>query len=143
MLYEQRLLTKQQTRPEARGLSPHTLGRVLDYIQEHLAQTLTQAEIAAMVYISPYHFARQFRRATGQSLHQYIIIQRLEKAAQMLLAGPYTIAEIALQVGFTDQSHLYRHFKRYFGVTPRTFVARRTNVQLESTNIQELQADIN
>lgn len=136
-------LAQQRITKKNLGLSSHTLEKVLNYIRENLAQPLTQAEIAGMAHLSPYYFSRMFHQAMGQSLHQFIITQRVESAAQMLLTSQLTLAEIALCTGFTDQSHLYRHFKRYFGVTPKTFVEQGTNIQLESTNIQELQADIN
>jgi len=136
-MHEQGCLTQQPTVKGTCSLSPHTLRQVLDYIQENLSRPLTQAEIAAVVHISPYHFARLFRRATGQSPHQYIIAQRVEKAAQLLLTQQFTMTEIALQVGFVDQSHFYRHFKRHWAVTPKQFVEARTNVQGQRTNIQE------
>jgi AraC family transcriptional regulator len=103
------------------GLAPHALRSVIDYIQGHLTQPLTQVEVAAIAHVSSFHFARLFRQATGQSLHQYIITQRVAAAERLLLAGRLTLAEIALEVGFTDQSHLARHFKRQCGVTPKTF----------------------
>jgi AraC-like DNA-binding protein len=99
---------------------------------------LTQAEVSALVHISPFHFVRLFKQATGQSLHQYIITQRVEAAERLLLAGRLTLAEIALQVGFTDQSHLARHFKRHRGVTLKTFTKERMNVQHKRMNIQEI-----
>jgi AraC family transcriptional regulator len=120
------------------GLTPHALRGVLDYIHSHLTHALTQAEVAAIAHISPFHFARLFRQAIGQSLHQYIITQRVEAAERLLLAGRLTLAEIALQVGFTDQSHLARHFKRHCGLTPKRFAEARTNVQHDRTNIQEI-----
>jgi AraC family transcriptional regulator len=120
-----------------RGLAPQTLRSVLDYIEGHLAQPLTQAEVATIAYVSPFHFARLFRQAMGQSLHQYILSQRVATAKRLLLAGRLTLAEIALQVGFTDQSHLTRHFKRHCGTTPKLFAQDRTNVQRPRTMILE------
>lgn len=124
------------------GLAPATLQCVLDYIGDHLAQPLTQAELAAIVHLSPYHFARLFRQAMAQSLHQYIMAQRIETAAHLLVTSQLTITEIALQVGFTDQSHFHRYFKRHFGVTPKMFVEERTNVQWPRTNVQETEHPI-
>lgn len=124
------------------SLAPHILRSVFDYIQSHLAQRLTQAEVAAIAHLSPFHFARLFRQATGQSLHQYIIAQRIATAKRLLLAGRLTLAEIALEVGFTDQSHLTRHIKRHCGLTPKLFVQTHTNVQPDRTIIQEIEAEV-
>lgn len=124
------------------GLAPQALRSVIDYIQNHLTQALTQAEVAAIAHVSPFHFARLFRQATGQSLHQYIITQRIAAAQRLLLAGRLTLAEIALEVGFTNQSHLTRHFKRHYGLPPKLFTEERTNVQYDRTNVQEIEAEV-
>jgi AraC family transcriptional regulator len=73
------------------------------------------------VHLSPYHLARLFKQATGDSPHHYLIQVRLTSARALLSAGSgqRSLAEIAAAVGFSDQSHLTRHFKRQFGVTPK------------------------
>lgn len=119
------------------GLAPASLRRVLDYILAHLAEDLTLEQIAQEAHLSPYHFARRFKQSIGQSVHQYVIEQRLEAAKRLLLTGQLSIGEIALQVGFHDQSHLHRHFKRRYQVTPRTILEQRTNVQHGRTSIQD------
>jgi AraC family transcriptional regulator len=60
-----------------------------------------------------------FKQSTGLTPHQYVIQCRVERAKQLLLQGELTIADIAYRVGFANQSHLNRHFKRLFGVTPK------------------------
>jgi AraC family transcriptional regulator len=110
-----------QLPPLSYDLSGPMLRRVMDYIQANLAQELTLAELANVVYLSPYHLARLFKRATGQSLHQYVIAQRVAAAQRLISAGQLPQAEIARQVGFADQSHMIRHFKRLLGVSPATF----------------------
>jgi AraC family transcriptional regulator len=82
--------------------------------------TLTQ--LAAVVGLNPYHFARQFKAATGLPPHQYVIARRVERAMQLLQAGTgLSLAEVALHAGFSDQSQLSHHFKRLVGVTPGRF----------------------
>ena len=76
--------------------------------------------MAAIARLSVYHFARQFRAATGLPPHQYVIAQRVERAKR-LLQGDLSLAEIAAGVGFSDQSVFCHHFKRLVGVTPRQF----------------------
>jgi AraC family transcriptional regulator len=95
---------------------------VVEYIEEHLDGGPTLAQLAAVVGLNPYHFARQFKAATGLPPHQYVILRRVERARLLLQAGTdLSLAEVALRAGFSDQSQFSRHFKRLVGVTPRRF----------------------
>ena len=98
------------------------LRAVEEYIEEHLDGCPTLAQLAAVVRLNPYHFARQFKAATGLPPHQYVIARRVERAKQLLHAGTdLSLAEVALRAGFSDQSQFSRHFKRLVGVTPGQF----------------------
>lgn len=98
------------------------LRAVVEYIEEHLDGCPTLAQLAAVVRLNPYHFARQFKAATGLPPHQYVILRRVERAKQLLQAGTdLSLAEVALRAGFSDQSQFSRHFKRFVGVTPGQF----------------------
>jgi AraC family transcriptional regulator len=98
------------------------LRAVVEYIEEHLDTSPTLEQIATVARLSPYHFARQFKAATGLPPHQYVIARRVERAKQLLQAGTDpSLAEVAAHAGFSDQSHFCRHFKRLVGVTPRQF----------------------
>ena len=98
------------------------LHAVVEYVEEHLGATPTLAQLAAVVGLNPYHFARQFKAATGLPPHQYVILRRVERTKQLLQAGTdLSLAEVALNAGFSDQSTFTRHFKRLVGVTPRQF----------------------
>jgi AraC family transcriptional regulator len=103
------------------GLSKACLDQVLDYIHKHTDQNLSLAEMAQSVQMSSYHFSRLFKQSTGQSPHQYLISRRVQHVKRLLATTGLSIAEIAAQTGFTDQSHLIRHFKRQVGVTPSQF----------------------
>lgn len=103
------------------GLARAQLRRALDYIQVNLAGEVSLDDLAREAGLSRFHFARMFKRSTGVSPHQYVLQCRLERARELLLAGNETIAEIAAQTGFYDQSHLVAQFKRAFGTTPRGF----------------------
>ena len=105
------------------GLPRKKLLRAVEYIQDQLDTDLTVSGIAQAVCISPYHFMRLFKESTGQSPHQYVIEARVRKATELLTTGKLTISEAAHQVGFVDQSHLTRHFKRVFGMPPKTFLS--------------------
>src|SRR5262249_47727194 len=98
------------------------LRAVVEYIEEHLEANPSLDEMAAVARLSPYHFARQFKRATGLPPHQYVIARRVERARQLLQAGTdLSLAEVALRVAFSDQSQFTHHFKRLVGVTPGQF----------------------
>jgi AraC family transcriptional regulator len=89
---------------------------------ENLGGSPTLEQMAAVVHLSPYHFARQFEAATGLPPHQYVITRRVERAQHLLRAdGELGLVEVALRVGFSDQSHFSFHFERIVGVTPRQF----------------------
>jgi AraC family transcriptional regulator len=96
------------------------LRAVVEYIEDHLDTGPTLEQMAAVARLSAYHFARQFKRATGLPPHQYVIVRRVERARQ-LLQQDLSLAEIAACAGFSDQSQFSHHFKRVVGVTPRQF----------------------
>ncbi|MBW4481849.1 MAG: AraC family transcriptional regulator [Tildeniella torsiva UHER 1998/13D] len=104
------------------GLSQVKLALVTDYIHDHLQQDLSLKEIAAIAQISQYHFSRLFKKKMGITLHQYILQRRIEKAKELLQHSHLSISDIALRVGFCDQSHLTRSFKQIVGITPKQFM---------------------
>jgi AraC family transcriptional regulator len=114
-------------RPERRhdGTLPRgRLRAVVEYIDEHLDAGPTLEQLAVVARVSPYHFARQFKKATGLPPHQYLILRRVERAKQLLQAETsLSLAEVAALAGFSDQSQFSRHFKRLVGVTPGQFRA--------------------
>lgn len=122
------------------GLSKAKLQQAIAYIQEYLDQDLSLDEIAAEVNLSAYHFSRLFKQSTGLAPHQYQIRCRVERANELLQAGDMTIADIATQVGFYDQSHLSRHFKRIVGVSPKVIQQNSKNVLWISKSVQDCTA---
>jgi AraC family transcriptional regulator len=105
------------------GMLPRgRLRAVVEYVEEHLGAGPTLEQMAAVARLSAYHFARQFKAATGLPPHQYVITRRVERAKELLQAGTaLSLAEVAAHVGFSDQSHFSQHFKRIVGVTPGQF----------------------
>jgi AraC family transcriptional regulator len=98
------------------------LRAVVEYVEAHLDAGLTLEQLAAAAHLSPCHFARQFKVATGLPPHQYVLARRVERAQQLLQQdGDLSLAEIAACVGFSDQSAFTHHFKRLVGVTPGQF----------------------
>jgi AraC family transcriptional regulator len=100
-------------------LGAKTLRRVLAYIDDHLASTLSLQELAALGGVSVSHFSLLFRHATGCAPHEFVIRRRVARAAAMLMKHDLSTAAIAAAVGFYDQSHLSRHMRRILGRTPR------------------------
>jgi AraC family transcriptional regulator len=111
----------------AHGFPQHKLQQVTDYIYDSLDRDLSLSELAALVQMSPYHFAHLFKQSTGFAPHQFVIRARVERAKELLLHSRLSIVEIAAEVGFANQSHLTRHFKRIVGTTPRTVLGDRKN----------------
>jgi AraC-like DNA-binding protein len=103
------------------GLSRLKLRRTTDYIEAHLEHELLLTEIAAVARMSPAHFARLFRRATGLTPHQFIIVRRIERAKRLLTESRLPIIDIGRQVGFTDQSYFTAVFRKYVATTPKAY----------------------
>jgi AraC family transcriptional regulator len=101
------------------GLTRAKLVRAVEYIQDQLDADLTVSGIAQAVGMSPYYFTRLFKESTGQPPHQYVVEARVRKAKELLTTGKFNVSEAAHHVGFVDQSHLTRHFKRVFGLPPK------------------------
>lgn len=102
---------------------PRAVADAVSFIQANYAHELSLNDMAEAVHLSPFHLARLFKQALGVSPHQYLIQVRVNSARSLLSAGSgeHSLAEVASAVGFSDQSHLTRHFKRVMGVTPSQF----------------------
>jgi AraC family transcriptional regulator len=103
------------------GLAPTKLARVLSFIDEHLGEPLPIVRLASVVCMSPFHFARLFKRATGQPPHGYLTARRVERAKELLRNDGLPLVHIAFSVGFQTQGHFTEVFHRYAGLTPRRF----------------------
>ncbi|MDY0885919.1 helix-turn-helix domain-containing protein [Dongia soli] len=103
------------------GLSPRTMRRVCEYIEQHFSERIQIAELAGIASLSIYHFARQFRVSAGVTPHIYITRKRLEVARTMLTQTDLSVTEVALAAGFSDQSHFTRLFRHFVGTTPARF----------------------
>ena len=99
-------------------LPPYRLRRVTQYIREHLQGELRLLELSALVHMSPYHFARLFKRSTGLPPHRFLVRCRIDEARALLGARTESIAEISRSVGFRTSSHFTTTFRRITGTTP-------------------------
>jgi AraC-like DNA-binding protein len=105
--------------PSRGGLPPSVTRRVCDYIEGHLDEKIRLDGLAALAGLSTDHFARAFHQSVGAPPHTYLLRRRLEQVEQMLRETHAPLSEIALATGFSDQSHLARHFRRWAGMSPR------------------------
>lgn len=105
--------------PEA--LSSRRIRKLLDYIEQHLAEDLSLEALAGEAGLRPLYLARAFRLAVGQSPHRYVVARRVERAKRMLRASATPIADVALAAGFSSQSHLSNWFRRVVGVSPAVY----------------------
>ena len=106
---------------ERSDLPPYRLRRVTQYIHEHLQGELRLVELSALVHMSPYHFARLFKRSTGLPPHRFLVRCRIDEARALLAARTASIAEISRSVGFRTSSHFTTTFRRITGVTPSAY----------------------
>jgi transcriptional regulator GlxA family with amidase domain len=104
--------------PRVSALPKWRLKRVHEYIDAHLEETISLADMAAAAGLSRMHFAAQFRTATGFRPHDYLLNQRIERAKALLSKTNMPLAEIALIVGFHAQAHFSTVFKRFTGESP-------------------------
>jgi AraC-like DNA-binding protein len=100
------------------GLAPWQKRRVMELLSEHLDGSVRLATLAEECGLSVSHFARSFRRTFGRSAHQYLILQRIEKAKALLSGSMCALSEAALQAGFSDQAAFSRTFKAVVGTSP-------------------------
>ena len=108
--------------PQARGgLPPAALRRVKEYIDSNLERSIDLAALADTAGLSMFHFARVFKQSEGVTPHGYLLERRVERAQKLLTTTNLSLSEIAHASGFSDQSHLARHFRSRVGVSPSMF----------------------
>jgi AraC-like DNA-binding protein len=94
---------------------------VLKYVQGHMTEPLTVADLAEQVSLSPSAFAHLFREVTGRSPYQFVKEMRLDRARELLTDGQFAVARVSKEVGYGSVSHFISEFRARFGVTPRTY----------------------
>jgi AraC family transcriptional regulator len=109
-------------------LSETAIQIVCDYIEANLCTQLTLEDLAALVYLSPFHFARCFKASMGLAPHQYVIARRMELAKRLILTTTINVAEIAWSIGYENISHFRRLFTMHIGMTPGEI--RRAGIEL-------------
>jgi AraC family transcriptional regulator len=98
-----------------------SLQRAIAYINENLAEELSLKAMAAVAQMSPFYFARRFKRSTGLTPNQYVTNRRMERAKQILIEQNLSVVDVAQEVGIQSQSHFNKVFREYTGVTPKAY----------------------
>jgi AraC family transcriptional regulator len=115
---------KASTDARTRALPAWRLRRVIEYIEAHLDEELTLAELAGVAGFSVSHFKPLFKRAAGVPVHRFVLERRVERARVRLMEGKHSRTEIALEAGFTHPSHMARSMRRVLGLSPSQLAAR-------------------
>jgi AraC family transcriptional regulator len=102
-------------------LSPMQIRRVRDYIRANLARDMGLAELAEQAQLSPHYFSMRFKHTLGVSPHRYVLRERIDEAQRRLAVRQASISEVALSLGFSDQSHFSQTFRKLTGTTPKRF----------------------
>jgi AraC family transcriptional regulator len=103
-------------------LSPIQASRVLEYMRANLDCELSVSAIASVVAMSDAHFARTFCATFNEPPHRTVLRWRLERAIRVVAKNRYSLAEVALAVGFCDQAHFTNAMRRHFGIAPRNLM---------------------
>jgi AraC family transcriptional regulator len=121
-LIEQHSDHPQKLRKPAGKLSSRQLKQLIEYVHAHLSEELSLVDLAQQMNLSTFHFARLFKHSLGLSPHQYLLHTRVERAKKLIaIAGKPDLTAIGLQVGFYDQAHFTKAFKRVVGMPPKGF----------------------
>jgi AraC family transcriptional regulator len=115
------MATTARTSAAGHTLPESKLRRVTEHIQAHLDQDLTLARLSAVLYMSPYHFARLFKGSTGVPPYRFVVRQRIARARGVLATPELSIAEISRLVGFRTPSHFTTVFRHVLGITPGAY----------------------
>lgn len=102
-------------------LTPKQLQQAIDYIHDRLTEDIRLSELADLVKMSQYRFARAFKQSTGMPPHQYLLSQRIDRAKQLLTNTQLPISDISYQLGFASQSHFTATFRRFTTITPNLY----------------------
>jgi AraC family transcriptional regulator len=116
--YLLRRYTGVKTRERPVGLSRRQRSRIVEFIDENLAMSLSHSRIAAVADVSPSRLKAAFKQSFGVPVHQYIIRRRVDYAVRLLSGPGARVCDVAQQAGFSDQSHLARFMRRVIGTTP-------------------------
>jgi transcriptional regulator GlxA family with amidase domain len=117
---------------QIRSLSNAKMEQIIEYIDSNLHRNVTLSELSALVQLTPGYFCSAFKQEMGRPPHRYLIEQRVERAQALLRDADLPLTEVALDCGFSSQSHMNNHFRRIIGVTPARY---RTEMRVNKAHI--------
>lgn len=123
------------------GLAPWQVARVKCHVEASLGNRLTTADLAALVDLSEHYFNRAFKVSLGCPPHAYVLTRRITRARTLMLETDMPLSQVALAAGLTDQAHLSRLFRRYFGEPPSSW-RRRHRIPPQRTGYEPPAAPI-
>jgi len=103
------------------GLDKRKLKLVLDYIQTHITEEITLAQMSQIADLSPFHFSRIFKESVGVSPNRYVNQCRVEKAKRLLEQQQISISQVSAACGYSNPSYFIRQFRKIMGVTPKVY----------------------
>ena len=119
------------------GLAGWQIARVRAVIDKNLHSTIHTSDLSAVARRSAAHFARSFKHTFGESPHAYVMRRRLEKACHLMITSSESLSQIALSVGFSDQSHMSKRFKQAIGQSPSKWRREREIVGIPWGRVTE------
>jgi AraC family transcriptional regulator len=119
--YSEHPLRTPVRRSSTKPIDNRRMSRILEFIEAHLGESFTVADLASVACMSHAHFARSFKATTGQAPHAYISKMRLELTKRMLADGHQPMTEIAFSAGFSSHSNFSRAFRNATGMTPSDY----------------------
>jgi AraC family transcriptional regulator len=115
--------------------------RVVDYLGEHLDETLSLELIARVAHFSPYHFHRVYRGLLGETVNDTVRRLRLQRAAIDLLDRNRSIDRVARRAGYASQAAFTRAFRAEYGAAPAGYRGARQNAQLQASDLQRYRVE--
>ena len=112
-------------RPLRGGLPAWQQKRVIEFVEEHLAEEISLAALAELVGLSLYHFARAFTQSFGVPPHRYHMARRIDRARSLLQMPALSVTQIGIQIGFRETSSFTRAFRKFTGLTPTEYRRQR------------------
>ena len=113
--------------PHRGGLPAWQQKRVMEFIEEHLAEEIPLAALAELVDLSVFHFARSFAQSFGAPPHRYHMVRRMDRARSLLQRRTLSVTQIGLRIGFRETSSFTRAFRKFTGLTPTEYRRHREN----------------
>src|SRR5262249_53541964 len=118
---ESHSVQRQSRRRYQGGLGAPRLRKIQELVRANIEGELTLYEMSQSVGLSTSHFSQMFRQSTGESPHQFVLRQRVERAKEMLQAAEIPVLDVAVACGFKTQQHFARVFRRVCGVSPTEY----------------------